>query len=281
MATQNKDSMTLKTLIPFLLLCFGMTWGIAALLILFPDPLQSIFGELDYTNPLFILAVYSPGFAGVFLVWRHYGVKGLKSFFQRLTLTRMSAAWWLLLIVGIPVAFYVGTMLKGNFGEPFPFSPWYGVIPAMVVALFIGPIEEFGWRGLALPLLQRRFNPFWASIVVGVIWATWHIPAFLLSGTPQSSWSFPAFFIGVLSMSVIITPVFNAARGSLLVPVLFHFQSNGPAWPDAQPWDTLVFGLMAVIVVAVNRKALFSSEGAVTEVLMPQGANPMAPAESH
>jgi membrane protease YdiL (CAAX protease family) len=264
--------MTVRTLTPFLLLAFGLTWGIAALLILFPEPVEAIFGELGYTNPLFILAVYSPGFAGVFLVWRHYGLKGVGRFFQRLRLVRMPAAWWLLLVFGIPACFYLGTVLKGNFGEPFPFSPWHGVVPALIIALFIGPIEEFGWRGLALPLLQRRFAPFWASIVLGVIWAVWHIPAFLLSGAPQSSWSFPAFFVGVVALSVLITPMFNAARGSLLVPVLFHFQTNGPAWPDAQPWDSLVFTLLAAIVVAVNRKALFTREGAVTEVLVPDEA---------
>ena len=180
----------------------------------------------------------------------------------------MSVGWWLLIILGIPAAFYLGTLLKGNFGEPFPFSPWTGVVPALAIALFIGPIEEFGWRGLALPLLQRRFAPFWASIVLGVIWALWHIPAFLLSGAPQSNWSFPAFFLGVVAVSVILTTMFNAARGSLLIPVLFHFQTNGPAWPDAQPWDTLVFCLMATVVVAVNRKALFAREGSVTDVLM-------------
>jgi membrane protease YdiL (CAAX protease family) len=55
----------------------------------------------------------------------------------------------------------------------------------MAVALFIGPIEEFGWRGVALPLLQRKFAPFWAGLILGGIWGAWHIPAFLMSGTPQ------------------------------------------------------------------------------------------------
>jgi uncharacterized protein len=63
--------------------------------------------------------------------------------------------------------------------------------------------------------------------------------------------------------------MFNAAQGSLLVAVLFHFQMNGPAWPDAQPWDTLVFVIVAAVIVVVNRKAMLTREGAVTEVLMP------------
>jgi uncharacterized protein len=102
-----------------------------------------------------------------------------------------------------------------------------------------------------------------------VIWGVWHVPAFLLSGTPQSAWSFGPFFIAVVAISVILTPMFNAARGSILIAALFHFQMNGPAWPDAQPWDTLVFGIAAIAIVLLNRQAMLSRHGAVTEVLMP------------
>jgi membrane protease YdiL (CAAX protease family) len=262
--------MTTKTLAPFLALTFGLTWGLAALLILMYDQVVAIFGEFSYTNPLFILAVYSPGIAGVFLVWWHYGLKGLGSFFWRLTLWRAPVLWWLFLVLGIPAIFFAGAAVKGTIGEPFPFSPWTQVLPALALALFIGPIEEFGWRGLALPLLQRRFAPFWAGLILGGIWGVWHVPAFLLSGTPQSAWAFGPFFIGVIAISVILTPMFNAAQGSLLVAVLYHFQMNNPIWPDAQPWDTLMFSIAAVIVVFLDRRKMFQRGDGVTDVLMPE-----------
>jgi membrane protease YdiL (CAAX protease family) len=261
--------MTFRALGPFFALTFGLTWGLATLFMLFPAQIEAIFGEVSYTNPLFILAVYSPGIAGIFLVWRHYGVRGLGSFFRRLTLWRMPVAWWVFLAIGLPAIVYVGAAIKGTITDPFPFSPWYGVLPALALALFIGPIEEFGWRGVALPLLQRRLAPLWASLILGTIWGIWHLPAFLLSGTPQSSWSVVPFLIGVVAISVILTPMFNAAQGSILIAALFHFQMNGPAWPDAQPWDTLVFVIAAAIIVLLNRKAMLSRGAAVTEVLMP------------
>ena len=257
-------------LLPFLALSFGLTWGLAALLILFYDQVVAIFGEVSMTNPLFILAAYSPGFAGTFLVWHQHGLKGLGSFFRRLTLWRVPGMWWMFLILGIPLLVYAGAAVKGSISDPFPFSPWYQVFPAMAIALFIGPIEEFGWRGVALPLLQRKFSPFWAGLILGCIWGVWHIPAFLLSGTPQSAWDFGPYFVGVVAISVILTPLFNTARGSLLISALFHFQMMNPAFPDAQPWDILLFVIVAIVVVWLNRRQMFQRGEAVTEVLMPE-----------
>lgn len=278
----SKRGMSVRTVVPFFALSFALTWGLAASFILFPDAIEATFGELSYTNPLFILAVYAPGIVGVSLVGWHYGLRGLAGFFRRLTLWRMPLAWWAFLVIGIPALFYVAAALKGNLAQPFPFDPWIGVLPALLTALLIGPIEEFGWRGVGLPLLQRRFAPIWASLILGAVWGLWHVPAFLLSGTPQSSWSFAPYFIAVVALSVILTPMFNAARGSLLIAVLFHFQMNGPAWPDAQPWDTLTFGLAAVVVVWLNRKTMFSRKGAVTNVVFPgdEAATPAVPAKA-
>jgi membrane protease YdiL (CAAX protease family) len=268
----TRPALSFRSLALFFALTFGIGWGTGILFVLFPDQVTAVFGEMGYTNPLFVLMVYSPAIAGVFLVWRHYGLRGLASYLRRFTLWRMPVAWWLVLLIGIPASFYVGAAIKGTLADPFPFSPWYTVLPALAVGLVIGPIEEFGWRGVALPLLQRRFAPLWASLILGAIWGLWHVPAFFLSGTPQSAWSLGPFVVGVLAISVILTPMFNAARGSLLVAALFHFQMNGPAWPDAQPWDTLVFAFVAVVIVLLNRRTMFTRAGAITEVLMPEQA---------
>lgn len=256
-----------RTLIPFLILAFGLTWGLAGLLVLFPTRLEAVFGPLSYTNPLFILAVYSPGIAGLLLVGRHGGLRGLGRYLRRLTIWRMPLGWWIIVAVGIPIIYYAGAAVNGTALDPLPFESLWELLPALLATLFIGPIEEFGWRGLALPLLQRNMAPIWAGLLLGVIWATWHIPAFLLSGTPQSSWSFPAFFLGVVSLSMLITPMFNASQGSLLVAALVHFQANGPMWPDAQPWDAPLFALAACLAVWVAREEMFGGEKAVTAVI--------------
>jgi membrane protease YdiL (CAAX protease family) len=265
---RKQTDMPARTLGPFLALTFGLTWGLSALLFLFYDQIVAIFGEISMTNPLFILAVYAPGIAGVFLVWWHYGLKGLGSFFRRLTLWRAPLSWWLFLVLGIPAIVYTGAALNGTLNDPLPFSSWAELLPALALALFLGPIEEFGWRGLALPLLQRRFAPFWAGLIVGVFWALWHIPSFLMSGTPQSAWSIWPNMAGIVAISILLTPLFNASQGSLLIAILYHFQVMNPLFPDAQPWDILIFIVVAVIVVWLNRSNMFQRGAGVTAVLM-------------
>ena len=261
--------MKTKTLIPFLAISFGLTWGLAAVIILFADPVVAIFGELGLSNPLVMLAIYAPAFAGIFLTWRHYGLKGLASFFQRLTLWRAPRAWWLFMLLGIPAIVFTGAAIKGTVTE-LPYSSLALALPALVHALFLGSIEEFGWRGVALPLLQRKFSPFWAGLLLGVFWALWHIPSFLIGGMPQEAWSVWPYFLGILSISIILTPLFNASRGSLLIAYIFHFQMMNPIFPDAQPWDNILWIAMAVIIVWLNRKTMFQRGYGVTEVLMPE-----------
>lgn len=260
------------TLVTFLALAFGLSWGPMALFVLFPDQLTALFGEISTSNPFFILAVYAPSLAGIFLIWHRYGWKGLGSFFRRLTLWHAPIRWWLFLLIGIPGIVYAAAAIKGTVDDPFPFSPWYLVSTALLQSLFLGPIgEEFGWRGLALPLLQRRFSPFSASIILGVVWAIWHTPAFLLSGTPQSSWSFGPFFVGLVAITLILTPLFNASRGSLLIAILYHLNMMNPIFPDAQPWDSYLLALVAAVVVFLNRRQMFQRGSGVMNVLGAEG----------
>ena len=258
-----------KMLAPFLALTFLLSWGIAALLFMFPDQIVETFGELNTANPLIILIVYSPGIAGVVMVLLSSGLRGLGSFFRRLTLGHLPLVWWLFLVLGIPAVVYAGAALNGTLTDPLPFTSWQQALPALAIALLLGPIEEFGWRGLALPLLQRRLAPFWAGLLLGVVWALWHVPAFLSEGMPQNAWAAGPFFLGIVAVSIILTPMFNAARGSLLIAVLFHFQIMNPLFPDAQPWDNFIYIAIAVMVVLLNRRKMFRRDEAVTGVLYP------------
>lgn len=260
--------MTIKSLPAFLLISFGLAWAILGLYIFNGEWMSALFGSITGRHPLFVLAVYAPAIAALCVVFWSGGARGVRRYLSRALLWRCTPAWYAFLIVGIPLIFYAGSVVKGNvFDNPFPFASIGEMLGAMAFMLILGPVEEIGWRGVALPLLQRHLMPLWSGLLLGLIWGLWHLPAFFLSGTPQSAWGLTPFVIGSVAISVILTPLFNSAKGSILLPVLFHFQLNNPLWPDAQPYDTYFFVLAALAVVWINRKSMFSGSDAVTEVI--------------
>ena len=257
-----------RSFTPFLLTSFGLAWSIIGLYIILPERMGAVFGQLSGNHPLFYLAVYAPAIAAFIIVARTCGIVDLQRFLGRALLWRCSAAWYIFLTIGIPLIFVGGSALRGNLlTEPFPFASMQSVFAALALAAIKGPMEEFGWRGLALPLLQRKLAPLWAGLILGVIWGLWHLPAFLLTGTQQSEWSFTAFFAGCLAISVIATALFNQSHGSILLSAFFHFSLMNPVFPDAQPYDTYLLIVVAALIVWWNRKDMFIREGAVVEVI--------------
>ena len=255
-------------LIAFFTMTFAITWGILGLYIFASEAMVGLFGNLTGQHPLFYLAVYAPAIAALAVILCRQGIEGIMGFLSRLLLWRASIYWYGMLILVVPLVFYVSALFKpGVLDTFFPFASAAAYVSALFFMAIKGPIEEIGWRGLALPLLQRRMAPIWAALVLGVVWAVWHLPAFMLSSTPQSAWALTPFFMGTLALSVIVTPLFNHSRGSILLPAFFHLQLINPLWPDAQPYDTWFFVIVAAIVVWLNRKTMFSRRNAVTEVV--------------
>jgi membrane protease YdiL (CAAX protease family) len=274
--TYNETSSRKRGLGLFFALTFALTWGIAAILVLAPDAVERLFGPIGLSNPLYLLAVYAPAISGVVVAWRRLGRSGLKGYFARLKMIRMPVSNWLFLVVGIPAIVYAGATASGTLSTTPVFSPWYTMIPTLLVSMFLaGTWEELGWRGVAQPLLQRRFTPLTSGLIIGSVWALWHLPAFALSGTVQSAWSFGPYFIGVVAVSVIMTWFFNASNGSILVAWLVHFQLMNPLFADGQPWDSLFYVVAAVAIVIINRRTMLHKGGdAVVDLQRPDSGEP-------
>lgn len=257
-----------KSLLPFILITFGITWGVIALYIFLSEPMVRIFGQLTGSHPLFYLAVWSPAIAAFYVIFKKSGFQGIKAFMKRVTLWKVSWGWVGFLLLGIPAIFFAGAYLNGKlFTEPLPYQAFGPAIVAIAMAVIKGPAEEFGWRGMVLPVLQRRIAPFWAAMIIGAVWGLWHMPAFLLSGTQQSQWDFAPFFMGCIAISVIVTPLFNSSKGSLLLTAFFHFNLMNPLWPEAQPYDTYLLIVVAIIVVWIYYKSMFHREGGIKRVI--------------
>ena len=91
-----------------------------------------------------------------------------------------------------------------------------------------GPLtEEPGWRGFALPRLQSRFHPVVASVVLGTLWAAWHLPFFLYPGWSQCP--IATFFLLLIALSILMTFVTNLARFGVIAPIAMHavFNTSG------------------------------------------------------
>lgn len=153
-------------------------------------------------------------------------------------LTASFAPWLLIpalflfpLISGIAVA--VG---QGPDALMRPNPNFDGAGAALVVALTItlngGPLqEEFGWRGYLLPALQKRLPGLAAALIVGVIWALWHMPLNFDTGGrgPQYSLVLPILVGSIITLtlvSVIISWLVNASGGSVLLAILMHGSMN-------------------------------------------------------
>ena len=254
--------------VAFFGLTFLITWGVVGAYIVAPDRAVALFGEISGTHPLFFVATWGPAIAGIAIVLWYGGLAGLKSFLSRLGLWRIGLPWLLLVLVGIPLVFMLGSTLKGGpLLAPVPEDGPSTLLVVALVMLALGPVEEFGWRGVAQPILQRHVAPVWAGVLIGLAWGVWHLPAFFLAGVVFAEWSFVPFLIGNVALAVLVTAVFNETRGSLLWPILFHWQLILPVWPDAQPYDTWMMVIIAVAVVWVRRDAMLSRDGAVTRVI--------------
>lgn len=261
-----------RALISFFALTFAITWGIVSIYIFAPNWASSTFGEISGSHPLFFVATWAPAISAFFIVVYYAGLAGLKGFLSRLFLWRGSALWAAFILLVIPIVFMIGSVLKdGPLLTPTPDEGVSAIIGVLFMMLFLGPIEEFGWRGMAQPLLQRHVAPLWAGAIIGTVWGIWHLPAFFLSGTVFAAWNFFPFLVGNITLAILVTPIFNSARGSLLWPMLFHWQLINPIWPDAQPYDTWILVAVTAVVVWFNRDTMLSRKGAVTDVIPKDG----------
>jgi uncharacterized protein len=101
--------------------------------------------------------------------------------------------------------------------------------------LFSALGEEIGWRGYLLPILSRRFGFGLGSILVGIIWATWHIPLLFITNSPHlksfsilgtSSFylitiglSFPLGWLRLRSKSVWPCALLHASHDAFMLPI--------------------------------------------------------------
>lgn len=185
------------------------------------------------------LGALSSSLAAIVLVVVEGRKGGLRELLGRLLIWRVGIRWWafalLFAIVPSVAALYLFDLLGGPPVDWRGLPPLYTIIPMFIfLTIAAGIGEEFGWRGFLLPRLQTRHNALVSSLIVGVLWAIWHIPLFFLEGTFQydlqsQNGLLPAilgYSVFVISSSIQFTWVFNNTKGSVLLAAVMHGASN-------------------------------------------------------
>jgi membrane protease YdiL (CAAX protease family) len=108
-------------------------------------------------------------------------------------------------------------------------TPWYIMAVVIVFSTPVQAGEEVGWRGYALPLMTKRLGLARASIVLGVIWAAWHLPFFFIPRSDNAGQSFPVYLLAVTALSVAMAWLYWRTNGSLLLTMLMHSAINNTA----------------------------------------------------
>ncbi|WP_458209245.1 CPBP family intramembrane glutamic endopeptidase [Haladaptatus sp. NG-SE-30] len=185
-----------------------------------------------------LLGLVGPGAAGIGFVYLVYGDRGRVDFWNRVKQARRIGVRWFLVILLIPVvvtvvAAIVDSLLGGPgvaWGEAIQeiSSNPLAILPALFFATLPPLLEEFGWRGYALDRLQINWSAFGASVILGVVWAAWHLPLFFIEGSFQhdavgfATVGFWLFMIGTVALSVILTWVYNHTSRSILGAIILH-----------------------------------------------------------
>jgi membrane protease YdiL (CAAX protease family) len=202
-------------LIAFFVLAFALSWWPWILYAFGPSPTP--------------IASFGPFLAALVVLAITQGKSGIGGLLRRMVRWRVGIRWYavaLLLPVGIALA---ATALNVLLGAQAPSAAdlggWTGLFSIFAVRLLIpgtgGAWEEPGWRGFALPSLQAGRSALVASLILGAVWALWHLPLVVATGQ-MGGWD----IVSILAWTLVLTWVYNGTGGSVLIIMLFHAMFN-------------------------------------------------------
>ena len=224
------------------IMAYAFSWFVCLPFVLSKDGA----GLLSYRSPiggdlsLYIFS-FGPALAAFIMTSITEGMPGIRRLLKQIVLWRVGLRWYLFALVGLPAILVLGTIVvPGNLGSFKSMNPLslliaylpYLIYPALLVG---GPLgEEPGWRGFALPRLQRRYGPLVGTLILGPVWAFWHVPIWLTAWRAagmQNIYNVVLFVLFISLWTFVFTWVFNNTRGSVLMAILVH--ASGDAFPNA------------------------------------------------
>ena len=208
-------------LIKFFSLTYAVTWSCwAAAAALSPGMLA---------QPLFLLGVVAPSLVALGLTMRANGREGALALLRRMFQWNVSARWYVFAAGYLAaIKLTVAVVHRLAFGEwpRFGQQAWYVMAAVILTSTWVQAGEEIGWRGYALPRLAARLGLGPASLLLGAVWASWHLPLFFVPEADTYGQSFPVYLLQVTALSVAMGWLYWRTEGSLLLVMLMHAAIN-------------------------------------------------------
>jgi len=223
-----------KELLQFLLITFGIMYGIGFVGMLFRPTVEQIFGPINNKNPLVVFLIYSPSVSAIIMTTAKAGPAGLLNLLGG-ALKKTKPVYWITAILFIPVLLIIWGIIQSfipGAAASFNLDNYLKTFPLIIFSLTIfrdaGPLgEELGWRGYALPRLLKLYSPFKATLILSFVWTAFHFVSFLAPGTAQSSMNLIWVTLSITSSSFIMTWLYIKSGGNWLLSGLIpHYLIN-------------------------------------------------------
>jgi uncharacterized protein len=198
-------------LVLYFVLAYLLSWALWPLVILNPT-----------SSPL---VPFGPLIAAVIVALLAGGRHELWALLRQLGRWRVHPLWYVIALLGPFVLAGLTAALAVAAGAPVrgtgDYTNWRAITFFFFsTVIIVGLFEEVGWRGFALPRLQLRLDAIWAALVLGVLWALWHLPELISDPTGQRP---PVqFLLWALALSVIFSWLYNSTNGSLPIVIICH-----------------------------------------------------------
>jgi membrane protease YdiL (CAAX protease family) len=220
-----------KIPIRFFVLTFLWTWLLFTPLVLFKMgiiPQNNTF-LLKATLPMIMLSAFGPGIGACLSMYTINGKDSLKKYLKSFLSLNFGWKTWVLIFLILGLVQIIAWIIPEFVGENRlpPFFPVYMFIPYLLLMIFLGGgQEEIGWRGYISPIFEKKYGIIVGSLIIGIIWAIWHIPLWFMLGTSQSFMPFAAFVFMTIGYSYLFSWIVTLSMNKLLSGLIVHGTAN-------------------------------------------------------
>ncbi len=218
----------------YFLMAYAFAWLAVSPAFFGADGLRLVPVGLHSFPFLIVGAVVGPTLSAWIVTYLTRGKAGILDLLRGYVRWNVKFRWYAVSLLGFPATYLIVVFLTGGAGSlqavyehlPLIFSVYLSVLVTNLLQVTLW--EEPGWRGFALPRLESKYGPFKGTLLLGLLWAFWHLPAYFVTGW-LGPFNLPGMIVNILAsiiLTILFTWIFNNAMESILMTMLLHASSN-------------------------------------------------------